>query len=58
MALMKAATELRVVDGSNVFTVGTEPTEVPEFLVEAALAAGATKADDKPVKKTATKAVE
>lgn len=55
MPMMKADTEIRVADGANVFTVGTTPTNVPEFLVAAATSAGAQLADKPAAQKPATK---
>ena len=54
MALVKALNgEIRVVDGFHVFTVGTEPVEISDALVEAAVSQGCQLVDGKVAKPAA-----
>lgn len=58
MALVKALNgEIRVVDGIHSFTVGTEPQEIPDALVDAAVSQGCQLVESKPAR-TATKKAE
>jgi hypothetical protein len=57
MALVKALQgEVRVLDGINYFTIGTEPSEIPDAFLPAALEAGAVEVrQTKPASKTPPK---
>jgi hypothetical protein len=57
MALVKALNgEIRVVDGIHSFTVGTEPQEIPDALVDAAVSQGCQLVGEKATKPAAPKA--
>ena len=48
MALVKALSgEIHVVDGIHSFTVGTEPQEIPDALVDAAVSQGCQLVENK-----------
>jgi hypothetical protein len=50
VAIVKAKEAIRVVNGANVFWVGTVDTVIPDSLLAAAVAAGATEVKPEVVK--------